>query len=151
MLIYIFIPNILYSFLKINIITTFICFSLYVREMFRLKQISSHFSVADVCFLGRRRFFCACQWYHYSAIINHISAPAPRPSPTPPSPQQQWALKEGWRGAPGMYARTRGPMTAREQFYDVLSVSQQQRNVHSLHINPTLFSMLKNKNKNIFL
>ena len=32
----------------------FICISLYIREMFRFKQISSHFSNPDVCFFRRR-------------------------------------------------------------------------------------------------
>ena len=133
--------------------TIFVCFSLYIREMFRLKQISSHVSVADVCFLWQLRFFCACQWYHYSMIFNPIYTPAPHPSHTPPFPQQQWALYEGWRGALGMslsHAGTCRPMTAREQHYDVLSVSQQQRNVHSLHFNPFLFSMLKKRQKKYF-
>ena len=43
MLTYFFIPIILYSFIKIIIMTIFICFSLYVREMFCFKQISSHY------------------------------------------------------------------------------------------------------------
>ena len=34
--------------------TIFIFISLYVREMFRFKQISSYFSIADVCFFRRR-------------------------------------------------------------------------------------------------
>ena len=33
--------------------TIFFCISLQVREMFRFNQISSHFSIADVCFFRR--------------------------------------------------------------------------------------------------
>ena len=54
MLIYFFIPIILYILIEINIMTIFICISLSIREMFRFKQISSYISIADVCFLRRR-------------------------------------------------------------------------------------------------
>ena len=54
MLIYFFIPIILYILIKINIMTIFICISLYIREMFSFKQISSHFSITDVCFFRWR-------------------------------------------------------------------------------------------------
>ena len=93
MLIYFFIPILLYSLIKINIMTKFICFSLNVREMFRLKQISSHFSVADGCFFRRRRLFCACKLYHYSAIINPSSAPLAPLEPHPPNKLLVWVLR----------------------------------------------------------
>ena len=82
MLIYFFISIILYSFKKINIMTIFISFSLYVREMFCFKQISSHFSVTNV--FRTAEVFLRMSWYRFSVIINPISAPAPRPSPTLP-------------------------------------------------------------------
>ena len=75
--------------------TISIAYSLYVREMFRFKQISSHFFVVDV-FRMAEVFLCMSV-IHFSVIIDPILAPAPRPSPTPPNPtppstKHQWAL-----------------------------------------------------------
>ena len=150
MLIYFFIPIILYSFKKIIIMTIFICFSLYVREMFCFKQISSHFSVADVCFLGLRRFFCVCQWYHFSVIINPISAPAPRPS-HPTLPSTAMGTVRGMEGGSGNLIGPHGHALANDSTMMFWVSQLTRRTRHSFpRNNSTLFSTLKTKPNKYF-
>ena len=151
MLIYFFIPIILYDLITINIMTIFIWLSLYKREMFHFQQISSHFSVADVCFFRR----CSGGFSPHAndtinpRLLNLTRLPLPL---TPPSPHLAFSLNSlgvslAHAGREGQWQHGSSTLGL---YIDILSFSQQQRNVYSLHIKPTLFSMLKNKQNKYF-
>ena len=96
--------------------TIFICISLYVREMFCFKQISSHFTIADVCFFRRRgRGFSAHANDTIILWLLTLTNLAPlAPLPTHPFPTGI-AFSLGSLGVSLAHAGMHRPMTALEQ------------------------------------
>lgn len=115
-----------------------ICISLYVREIFCFKQISSH-----RFFRQRGGGFSA----HANETINTrlltLTNSAPLPSLTLPP-----HTGSGRVIGPAGNAQTND--STGKALRTVLSVPQEQRNVYSLHINTTLFSTLKNNQNKYF-
>ena len=105
MLIYFFIPIILFILIKINIMAILICISLYVREMFCFKQKSSHRRCC--CFFRRRGGGFSA---HANETINTrlltLTNSAPLSPTLPHAPAPGVSLAQ-----PG----THRPMTAREK------------------------------------
>ena len=123
--------------------TIFICISFYVREMFRFKQISSHFPSLMFAFSdGAAEIFFPIMPMIITQLLTLTNSATLTPLPTNQPPTGiGLSLGSGRVIGPRRHAQANDSrVTALGLYIAVLSVSQQQHNVYSLHINITLLT-----------